>query len=290
MHPEYNFSSNFFRIDGHLLHYLDEGEGPVIVMVHGNPTWSFYFRNVVNLLRRKYRVIALDHIGCGLSDKPQEYNYCLSQHIENLCALLKHLKIVSCSLIVHDWGGAIGIGYAVRNINAVKGIVILNTAAFRSTDIPLRISLCRLPFIGEFIVRAMNGFAWPATYMAVTKKLSADTKNHYLSPYNSWKNRVAIYRFVKDIPLESNHPSYPTLVEIEKGLQKIKAAEIPMLILWGGKDFCFTKKFYQEWNDRFPAATSIFFKNYGHYILEDGYPEVAPYFESFFNKVIGEQR
>ena len=262
----------------------------MIVMVHGNPTWSFYFRNVVNLLCHNYRVIAVDHIGCGLSDKPQKYNYCLAQHIENLCALLEHLKIDSCSLIVHDWGGAIGMGYAVRNINAVRGIVILNTAAFRSADIPLRISLCRLPFIGEFIVRAMNGFAWPATFMAVTKKLTQDTKKYYLSPYNSWKNRIAIYRFVRDIPLESHHPSYPTLVEIEKGLQNIKGAKIPMLILWGGKDFCFNKNFYQEWKDRFPAAQSIFFEKYGHYILEDGYHEIAPHLESFFQKVFGEQR
>ncbi len=285
MHPEYTFESNYLNIAGNRLHYIDEGHGPAIVMVHGNPTWSFFYRKAIKLLCKKYRVIAVDHIGCGLSDKPQNYNYCLSQHIENLTALLNHLNIKTCSLMVHDWGGAIGMGYAVQNIQSITGIVILNTAAFRSTAIPLRISLCRLPIIGEFIVRAMNGFAWPATFMAVTKKLTPETKKHYLLPYDSWRNRVAIYRFVKDIPLETDHPSYNTLVEIEEGLKRIKEEKIPMLILWGGEDFCFTKEFYDEWKRRFPKAQNVFFENFGHYILEDGFDDLQNYLESFFLKV-----
>jgi len=288
LHPEYNFESHYLEVDGKRLHYIDEGCGPVIVMVHGNPTWSFYFRKAILHLLNNYRVIALDHIGCGLSDKPQNYNYCLDQHIQNLTTLLTHLKIDNCSLMVHDWGGAIGMGYAVRNLDSIKAIVILNTAAFRSTKIPLRISLCRLPIIGEIIVRGMNGFARPATSMAVTKKLSAETKKHYLLPYDSWNNRVAIYRFVRDIPLTTNHPSYSTLVEVENGLSKIKGCKIPMLILWGGQDFCFSKDFYDEWVQRFPTAHALFFNDFGHYILEDGFEEVQPHLDAFFQKFINE--
>lgn len=282
MHPEYSFESHLFSTHGHRLHYIDEGEGPVIVLVHGNPTWSFYYRNIINSLSKSYRVISLDNIGCGLSDKPQNYDYCLENHIQNLTALLCNLNIKKCSLIVHDWGGAIGMGYAVRHIRNIEKIVILNTAAFRSKRIPLRIRICRWPIIGELIVRGLNGFAWPATFMAVTKPMDRLVKKMYLLPYSSWKNRVAVYNFVKDIPLTPAHPSYNTLVEVEKGLPEIKKNNIPMLILWGGKDFCFTKHFYLEWRKIFPDAEHHFFNDGGHYILEDHFQEIQPILKSFF--------
>ena len=120
VYPDYPFSSHYLQLDGGRLHYIDEGTGPVIVMVHGNPTWSYYFRHLISLLRENHRVIALDHIGCGLSDKPQNYSYCLAQHIENLESLLTHLHIDRFSLVVHDWGGAIGIGCAVNHIKLLK--------------------------------------------------------------------------------------------------------------------------------------------------------------------------
>ena len=132
------------------------------------------------------------------------YSYCLAQHIENLDCLLRHLLIDRYSLVVHDWGGAIGIGCAVNHIDRIEKIVVMNTAAFRSTRIPLRIQLCRLPLLGEIIVRLFNGFAWPARFMAVKKKMDPAVAKAYLAPYNSWKNRVAIFNFVKDIPLNSH--------------------------------------------------------------------------------------
>ena len=202
MYPDYPFPSHYLQLDGGRLHYIDEGAGPVIVMVHGNPTWSYYFRHLISLLRVNHRVIALDHMGCGLSDKPQHYSYCLAQHIENLESLLSHLQIDHFSLVVHDWGGAIGLGCAVNHIGSIEKIVVMNTAAFHSTRIPLRIQLCRLPIVGEVIVRLFNGFAWPARFMAVKKKLASEVAKAYLAPYNSWKNRIAIYKFVRDIPLD----------------------------------------------------------------------------------------
>ncbi len=266
------------------MHYIDEGEGPVIVMVHGNPTWSYYFRNIVTLLSANYRVIALDHIGCGLSDKPQDSQYyTLRQHIENLGVLINELDILSYSLIVHDWGGAIGMGLAVKYPERIEKIVVLNTAAFRSTRIPFRIRLCKLPFIGPFIVRALNGFAWPATFMAVTQSLSKDVAASYLYPYNSWKNRVAVAAFVQDIPMSSGHTSYSELMNIENGLELLSDCKIPMLILWGGKDFCFNKEFYDEWCRRFPAAERHYFEDGGHYILEDKLYEITPLLLSFLS-------
>lgn len=229
-------------------------------------------------------MIAVDHLGCGLSDKPSDYPYCLAQHVENIDILLTHLEIGRFSLIVHDWGGAIGFGCAVQRLDQVDRIALMNTAAFRSTRLPLRIRLCRLPVIGEIIVRLFNGFAGPARYMAVEKKLAAETARCYLAPYNSWHNRVAIARFVQDIPMHKGHLSYAPLVEIENRLPLLRDQKTPVLILWGGKDFCFNDHFYHEWQRRFPEAESHYFSDGGHYVLEDKIVEILPILTQFFKR------
>ncbi len=282
MYKDYPFKSNYLNIRGGRLHYVDEGTGPVIVMVHGNPTWSYYYRHLIARFRLSHRVIAVDHMGCGLSDKPSNYPYCLAQHIENIDKLLVHLGVGRFSLIVHDWGGAIGFGCAVQRLDQIDKIALMNTAAFRSTRLPWRIRLCRLPVIGEIIVRLFNGFAWPASFMAVTKRLEAETARGYLAPYSSWHNRVAIARFVQDIPMDSGHSSYARLVEIENRLPLLRDQNTPVLILWGGKDFCFNDHFYIEWQRRFPEAESHYFSNGGHYILEDKIAEILPILRNFF--------
>ncbi len=281
-YPDYPFKSNYLSLKGGRLHYVDEGEGPVIVMVHGNPTWSYYYRKLISLLSANYRVVAIDHMGCGLSDKPQEYSYTLKQHIENLELLLNYLKVDRFSLVVHDWGGAIGLGCGVRRPDAIEKIVVMNSGAFRSSRIPFRISLCRIPLFGEVCVRLLNGFAWPARFMAVEKKLDKDVSAAYLSPYDNWANRIAVYNFVKDIPMNAKHPSYEQLVEIEKNLVLLNESKIPFLLLWGGRDFCFNDSFYNEWIRRFPGAEKYYFQEGGHYILEDKFAEIAPVISKFF--------
>jgi cis-3-alkyl-4-acyloxetan-2-one decarboxylase len=282
VYPDYPFQSHYLELEGGRLHFIDEGAGPVIVMVHGNPTWSYYFRHLISLLKENHRVIAIDHMGCGLSDKPQDYSYCLAQHIENLEYLLTHLQVDRFSLVVHDWGGAIGMGCAVNHFGGIEKIVVMNTAAFRSTRIPLRIQLCRLPILGEVIVRLFNGFAWPAQFMAVKKKMASDIVKAYLAPYDSWKNRVAVHRFVRDIPLSPAHKSYATLLNIEQGLSRLNDPAIPMLIIWGGEDFCFNDEFFLEWKKRFPDAENHYFQDGGHYILEDKLTDILPIVKSFF--------
>jgi len=284
VHPDYPFSPHYFLQKEGKIHYIDEGSGPVVVMVHGNPTWSYYFRHLIARLKKDHRVIALDHMGCGLSDKPSEYPYRLAQHIENLEKLLEHLHVDRFSLIVHDWGGAIGIGCAVNRLERLEKLVVLNTAAFRSARMPWRIGLCRLPILGEIVVRLFNGFAGPARFMAVTKKMDASVAAAYLAPYDSWRNRVAVSRFVQDIPMHPNHPSYATLVGIEERLPLIRDRKIPLLIIWGGKDFCFNDSFFSEWRKRFPEAQSHYFDDGGHYILEDKAEEIGPIVQSFFSE------
>jgi cis-3-alkyl-4-acyloxetan-2-one decarboxylase len=251
-------------------------------MVHGNPTWSYYYRKLISFLSGNHRVIAMDHLGCGLSDKPQDYPYRLENHIENLSDCIQSLDIKKFSLVVHDWGGAIGMGYAGRYPERIEKIVLLNTAAFRSSRIPFRIRICRWPGIGPLLVRGCNGFAWPAIFMAVTRPLKKEIAQAYLAPYNSWRNRIAINGFVRDIPLSPAHSSYKTLVQVEMNLSRISAENHPMLILWGGKDFCFNRYFYDEWCKRFPSAEKHYFEHGGHYVLEDCLAEIKPILQRFF--------
>lgn len=275
---EYPFTPKSINLkSGHNLSYIDEGAGPIVIMAHGNPTWSFYYRNVIKKLKNNFRVIVPDHIGCGLSDKPQDYDYTLKNHIDNLEELIESLDIKDFNIIVHDWGGAIGMGLATRRPLNLKKAVILNTAAFTSDLIPKTINICKNPIFGEWLVRKFNAFAWPATFMATNKGLSKEAKEGYLLPYNSYENRIATARFVKDIPMSNTHPSWNTLKDIEN---KLSSLECPKLILWGEKDFCFNMNFYDRWVNFFPNANKKVFKDAGHYVLEDAKDEVN---EDIFN-------
>lgn len=279
---EYPFTPKKISINGHALSCLDEGHGSPVVMLHGNPTWSFYYRNLVNLLRENFRIIVPDHIGCGLSDKPQDYPYLLENHIDNMERLLAELSIDRYSLVVHDWGGAIGMGLAARQPDRIQSITVMNTAAFTSRRIPLRIRICRIPVLGDILVRALNTFAKGALTMAVSKKMKPEIARGYIAPYDSWKNRIALLRFVQDIPLSPNDRSWETLATIENSLKQFK--NTPMLVLWGGKDFCFTRHFYDEWMLRFPDAEGHFFTDAGHYVLEDAFDRLAPLITTFMQK------
>lgn len=282
----YPFTPKTVSINGHNLSYLDEGQGPAIVMLHGNPTWSFFYRNLVLALRSGFRVVVPDHMGCGLSDKPQAYPYTLATHIDNLTSLILHLGLSDISLMVHDWGGAIGLGFAGRHPEQIRSLVITNTAAFCSSRLPWRIRLCRLPWLGALLVRGLNGFAGPALRMAVTHKLPPAVARGYLQPYDSWRHRVAVHAFVRDIPLSASHVSWSTLVEVEQNLPKLRNK--PMLILWGGKDFCFNDWFYGEWVRRFPEARRRYFAEAGHYLLEDAGSEIEVLAGDFFRETAGD--
>ncbi len=249
--------------------YIDEGEGHPVIMVHGNPTWSFFYRNVVESLKDGFRCIVPDHIGCGLSEKPKRgYRYTLDQRIRDLDELVESLGIDRFDLVVHDWGGAIGIGMALQRLSKLRRMAILNTAAFVDSRIPRRIALCRFPLLGQIIVQGFNGFAGPAVRMAVSKKpLPEAVKRGYLYPYRSWSDRKAVYQFVKDIPMHITHRSFNRLLEIENGLLQLR--KVPVALFWGGKDFCFTDHFMNRWKRFLPQATVIHYAEAGHYLLED---------------------
>lgn len=281
---EYPFASHFLNGDGVRMHYIDEGVGEVLLCVHGNPTWSFAWRNFVKQLSPHYRVIAVDHIGCGFSDKPQDYPYTLGQHITNLKRVITALDLQRVTLIAHDWGGAIGMGAAGEMPDRFSRFVLCNTAAFRSTRIPLRIAVCRWPLAGALGVRGFNLFSRAALSMAVSHpdRMAPAIRKGYLAPYNNWANRVAVHRFVQDIPLDPSHPSYSTLVGVEEGLQQFR--QHPMLLAWGEQDWCFTPRFREEFQQFFPQAEVFSIQDAGHYLFEDAPERLIPRVSQFLRE------
>ncbi len=291
----YPFKSHFLDRSGLKYHYLDEGKGDPVVMVHGNPSWSFYYRELVRELRGNYRTVVPDHIGCGLSDKPVDsyYSFTLKQRVDDLEALLEHLDIrENITLVVHDWGGMIGMAYASRHPERIARLVVLNTAAFHlpaAKKFPLALRLCRDTQLGPFLIQGFNAFARGAAWVGCKRKrMSAELRNDYCAPYDNWHNRIATLRFVQDIPLKPQDPGYDIISEVEEGLHRFK--DLPMTVCWGEKDFVFDRHFLDEWKRRFPAAEVHSFADCGHYILEDAAAEVIPIIRNFLaNNPIGKK-
>jgi haloalkane dehalogenase len=272
----YPFESHWCDVGGVNVHYLDEGEGHPAVMFHGNPTWSFMYRDLVaEVAGGGGRAVAIDNVGCGLSDKPQDYEYRLERHIDNAEALIESLELPEMDLVVHDWGGAIGFGYAARHPAKIRRIVVANSAAFLVDRCPLRIRCCRLPVFGTVAVRGFNAFVKAALRQATAhpERMPEAVRQGYLAPYDSFANRIATLRFVQDIPLSPKHPTWSTVTWLQKNLCKL--AGKPMLVCWGMRDFCFTPDFLAKWLEYFPGAQVERYADAGHYLFEDAKPEVV---------------
>ncbi len=278
---EYPFAGQALDLDGHRYHYIDEGDGPVLLFVHGNPTWSFAWRHFIKAFSPEFRCLAVDHMGCGRSDKPQQYEYTLRQHVSNLSRFIAELGLREITLVGHDWGGCIGMGAAVAAPDRFSQFVLCNTAAFRSRRIPLRIAVCRVPGFGALAVRGLNGFARAAIRMAVCdhRRMTPAVRAGYLAPYDSWAHRIATHEFVRDIPLGPSDRSYQTLAEIERGLSQFDGS--PLLLFWGEQDWCFTTEFLDEWRQRFPDAEVVRFAQAGHYVFEDAREEMVSRLRGF---------
>jgi pimeloyl-ACP methyl ester carboxylesterase len=281
LHRLFPFRPNYVDVDGARMHYVDEGAGRPIVMLHGNPTWSFYYRELVKGLRDVCRVIVPDHIGCGLSEKPQDYPYTLATHIENLDRLLSHVSPGEVTLALHDWGGAIGMGWAMRHPDLVRKLIVFNTAAFFFHRAPWRIRVCGWPLIGEVVVRGFNGFALGALRMAVARpeRLAREIRDGYLFPYSTWESRVAHLAFVRDIPHRPGAPSFGVLKRIEQALPQFQ--DRPTLICWGSQDFCFDAHALAGWTSRFPRAVVHCFQDAGHYVVEEAHERIVPLIRQF---------
>ena len=256
------------------MHFVDEGQGRPLLMVHGNPTWSFYYRRLVEAFRGDYRAVAVDHVGCGLSDKPasEKHNYRLVDRIDDLTALVEHLDLQNATLLAHDWGGAIGLGTVLRVPHRFSQIVLFNTAAFPPPSIPKRISACRIPLVGTFAMRGLNAFARAALWMAVEdrKNLPRPVCQGLIAPYDSWANRRAVDAFVKDIPRPGD-PTWQVLAQLEQDLPTLAQK---CLLIWGMKDWCFDTNCLEKLQGLLPHAVRHPIPSAGHYVVEEAADEI----------------
>ena len=289
--PDYPFAPNRFEVrPGIGMSFLDEGprDGEVVVMLHGNPSWSYYWRTLVSGLSDKYRCIVPDHIGMGFSDKPDDadYDYTLQSRVDDVEALLKHLGITGpVTLAVHDWGGMIGFGWALSHAAQVKRLVVTNTAAFplpQAKPMPWQIALGRDWKFGALIIRAFNAFSSGASYLGVERRMPADVRRAYVSPYNNWKNRISTVRFMQDIPLGTQDKAWPLLEEAGRRLPEF--ADRPAFLGWGLKDFVFDKHFLAGFRAALPNAEVHAYDDAGHYVLEDKHETLVPLIRDFLQR------
>ena len=285
----YPFRSRWLKRGDMVLHYLDEGAGEPLVLLHGNPTWSFFYRRLVAELSPRCRLIVPDHMGCGLSSRPpvSAFAYTLENHVDNLEDLLDHLGLhEGVTLVVHDWGGMIGMACACRMPARIARIVILNTGAFlipQDKRLPRSLWFVKhVPLLPELLVQGLNAFSRGATYLGTRNRMSPEVRRAYTAPYNSWQNRIATLRFVRDIPASPRDRSYGVAAWVDRHLGLF--SETPMLICWGEGDFVFDKTILLEWMRRFPKAETRTYPEAGHYILEDVPGPVVEKIVDFMNR------
>ena len=287
---QYPFAGRRLDLGGHRMHYLDEGKGETVLMVHGNPSWSFYFRELVKSMRETNRCIAPDHIGMGLSDRPGEdrYRYTLKSRIDDLDALVKRIAPSGpVTLVLHDWGGMIGMGWAVRHPERVKSIVAFNTACFRlqsEKNFPGLLSVMRGSLTGVPIRASRLARRFVLSTCTARRKLSPEAVDAYLSVCDGWDESLAVHRFVQDIPLAPGDPAWETVVDIESKLGSFK--DTPMLLPWGMKDWVFDGSFLKGWTSRFPKAAVRPFPECGHFLLEDAPEELVPLVRDFISRPV----
>jgi haloalkane dehalogenase len=271
------FAPYYHVIDGFRMHFVDEGRGDPIVLLHGDPTWSYLYRNFIPPLSRRHRCIAPDHMGMGKSDTPRaHFPYRLSRHIANLENLLLHLNLQRITLVAHDWGGPVGLGFASRHPQRIKRLVLMNTWAFApwpGGPLPRLLELIRSDR-GERFVLEKNGYLEPAlmgtTYHS--ECLTPTVMDAYRAPFPTPASRLALLSWSRDIPFSEADPSYGEMKRVERGLRHF--TRTPTLLIWGMRDPVLPEPVMRRWQEVFPHATAHAIDDASHFVPEDA-PELA---------------
>ncbi len=265
--------SRYFTVGQHRLHYIDEGHGPLLLLLHSCPFWMFEFRALIEDLKRDHRVIALDQLGFGLSDKPQPFDYRIETHADHLERFTHELGLTDYTLIQHGRGAAIGMAVAVRHPDSVRGIVTLNAMSFSNYRLPLRLQLCRLKYIGAKLVMLLNIFRKD------TARLPKEVRMMYDYPFRDTGSRYSIQHFIEDIPCAPEDTSAQTMFEIESALWQLR--DKPSCIIWAKKDWLYGMKNRKQWLQYFPRSTQHVIDNAGRCITEDAPEETVRYIRNF---------
>ena len=278
------FAPHYYSHHGMEMHYVDEGSGEPVVMVHGDPTWGFLYRNFIPLLSQRYRCIVPDQMGMGKSAVPQERSlYRLEQHRANLEALLLDLNLHDITLVLHDWGGPVGFGFATRHPERIKRLVLMNTWAFApwlGGPFPRLLEIIRSER-GEAFVLKRNGYLEPAllgtTYHS--EKMTTSVLEAYRAPFSTPESRLAMLCWSRDIPVQESDVSYAEMKYIEKGLSQF--SEIPILLVWGMQDPVLSPSVLQRWQQLYPQAVTYELEDASHFLQEDAAERMVECIEAF---------
>jgi haloalkane dehalogenase len=275
---EYPFASHYFSCEAGKLHYLDEGQGEPVVFVHGNPIWSFAFRHLVKKLSGTHRCIAPDHLGFGLSDKPADWSYLPADHAKNFAGLMEHLQLKDITLVVNDWGGPIGLSYALAHPERVKRIVLFNTWLWPVNDdwyYRLFSGFMGGP-VGRMLIERFNFFARSFIWVVYGNKgaLTPEIHLHYTEPFKTPAQRRPTWIFPREIIASGKW-----LGELWSQVDKIR--DKPALILWGEKDIAFRGKELNRWKATLRNYRVHTFEKAGHYPQEEAYQEAGGFMAQF---------
>ncbi|MDR2778802.1 MAG: alpha/beta fold hydrolase [Puniceicoccales bacterium] len=264
----YPFQQHYAKLkNGSIMHYVEEGTGETILFLHGHPTWSFFFRNLILLLRSDFKCIAIDHIGHGLSDKPKSCRYDIKTHIDNAISFAEIKQFKKFHIVAQDFGVAVALAIAERWPERISSMSLLNSAVFSLPRLPAIILLFKFPLFTFLCSRFFNLFAWACLHLGTFSILDGDVIRGYLWPYEKFSDRVAIAAEIDDIPWLPDHPSLKTLSIIsEKAFilcnKKIK-------FFWSDDDFRYGFDVLKAWGKILPNAAYKRYQMAGHFLLED---------------------
>jgi len=279
---QYPFESHYLTVDGIRIHYVEQGQGDPVLMVHGQPTWSYLWRNIIPVIAKNHRAIAIDLMGFGLSDKPAHRRYSFAEHTAILAAFIETLELRNLTLVLHDWGGPIGLDYAVYHEENIKKLVLLNTFATVDFKLPWIFKAAfRSPFLADFLVRRLNAFGILAFGYGVRTKLDKRVLQNYREPHHDYASRIGVAQFPRNIPCSPRDAAYEPIKAIS---QALASSQMPTLFLFSDKDPVTAYIDPRPVIDRMPNARLEMIKEAGHYLQEDQPEAVAHRILEFLNE------
>jgi haloalkane dehalogenase len=294
----WTFEPRWFQTSGGRMHYVDEGprDGRPVVLVHGTPTWGFLYRNFIGpLTQAGHRAIVPDHLGFGRSDKPPDPQlYRIPRHVARLDALLESLDLRDAVAVVHDWGGPIGLSWAVAHPERVSGLFILNTPiapAGPGQPLCVLLRLFRTPGVGEVLVKGLDMFVRGFMFrdgVVHRERLTADVRRAYLTPNPTWPSRTGELVFPREIPASTTGPVAELLTRLQHGLEQHFRSK-PARIMWPMRDRTLTPATLQQWRKTLPDAPVTQLDDASHYPQEDAHERIVPQLLSFLadTKLVG---
>ncbi|MDR2664147.1 MAG: alpha/beta fold hydrolase [Puniceicoccales bacterium] len=273
----YPFDSHFVRLpDRTRMHYVDEGDGNMVLFFHDIPLWSFYFRNLIRDLRAQFRCVAPDYRGFGLSSKPSHLNYSLRSITDDVLAFLRELNVGKFSLVLHGWGGVPGMVVAARWPERVRRIVLLNANCFMGYRMPLSHSFFRAGGWGTVAVNLLN---WPARQAALGAAVSGRVRAGYRYPYRSWSSRTPTRVFFENLP---RNPKKGIGLWLGEEAEKMGIiCQKKSIAFWGVKDLVFPEETLDKWGEYLEELKIHRFPYGGRYVLEDDYGTIFPLLRRF---------